>query len=230
MHDIDRTQLESDFESGMFEDEFGHSHEVHSHEVHAHEMGDTEAECPFDEAEEMALAAELLEITDEDELDQFLGKLMKKAAKAVGGIMRSPLGKSLGGILKGVAKRALPLAGTALGGVVGGPLGASLGSQLASTAGKAFGLEAEGMNAEDEQFEVARRFVRFAGAASGKAASTPSAAAPPAAARSAAMAAARSHAPGLLPGRSTGGGQPGPRGGRTGRWIRRGRQIVVLNC
>jgi hypothetical protein len=225
MHDIDRTQLESDFETGMFEGDFEHSHEVHSHE-----MGDGEAECPFDEAEEMALAAEFLEITDEDELDQFLGKLMKKAAKAVGGVMRSPLGKSLGGILKGVAKRALPLAGTALGGIVGGPLGASLGSNLASTAGKAFGLEAEGISSEDEQFEVARRFVWFAGGASGKAASMPSAASPPAAARSAAMAAARRHAPGLVPGRSANGPQPGPRGGRTGRWVRRGRQIIVLNC
>jgi hypothetical protein len=178
----------------------------------------------------MELAAELLEIADEDELDQFLGKLMKKAAKAVGGVMRSPLGRSLGGILKGVAKRALPLAGTALGGVVGGPLGSALGSQLASTAGKAFGLEAEGMTPEDEQFEVARKFVRFAGAAAGRAASTPPTAAAPPAARSAAVAAARRHAPGLLHTQGAGGSRPAGRGGRTGRWMRRGNHIIVLNC
>ncbi|MEJ5199355.1 MAG: hypothetical protein WHX53_10565, partial [Anaerolineae bacterium] len=42
------------------------------------------ADSPFSEVEEMELAAQLLEVTDEAELDQFIGKLFRKAAGAVG--------------------------------------------------------------------------------------------------------------------------------------------------
>ena len=67
------------------------------------------------ETEEMELAAELLEVRDEQELDRFLGNLIKKVGSAVGTVVRSPIGKAIGGILKGVLKRALPVAGGALG-------------------------------------------------------------------------------------------------------------------
>ena len=45
--------------------------------------GETSLESPFTEAEEMELAAELLEITSEEELDQFLGKLLKGAWRGI---------------------------------------------------------------------------------------------------------------------------------------------------
>src|SRR5271168_3643755 len=119
------------------------------------EFGETEwGGEVFSETEATELASELLEVTNEAELDRFLGDLISKAGKAFGSFIRSPIGKSLGGWLKGAAKQALPLAGGALGGVFGGPLGAKIGSGLASYAGGALGLEAE-MSQEDREFEGA---------------------------------------------------------------------------
>lgn len=65
----------------------------------------------FSEAEAMELAGELLEITNEAELDRFLGDLVSKAGRALGTVVRSPIGQAVGGWLKGAAKSALPLAG-----------------------------------------------------------------------------------------------------------------------
>ena len=127
-------------------------------------------------------------VTDEQELDQFLGKLISKVSRTAGSIIRSSAGKALGGILKGAAKKALPIAGRVGGNFFGGPAGGAIGGELASAVGRIFGLELEGMSGEDQEFEVARRFVRLAASAAQKAA----------AARSAVAAAARRHAPGLL--------------------------------
>ena len=70
----------------------------------------------------MELAAQLLEITSEEELDQFLGGLFKKVWRGV-----KKIGKPLGGLLKKVAKVALPIAGTAAGTFFGGPVGGMIG-------------------------------------------------------------------------------------------------------
>lgn len=224
MHNTDRTQLEASLdtlETNQFE--FPEEMEV---------AGDTAAESPFDEVEEMELASGVLEITDEAELDQFLGDLIKKAGRAAGRFVKSPVGRQLGGILKGAARQALPIAGKALGAWVGGPAGAAIGGQLASAAGRAFGLELEGLSPEDQEFEVARQFVRFAGAAAQRAALTSPTVDPRAAARAAVVAAARSHAPGLLrvAAATIPTGIPTAAGpaGRSGRWIRRGRKIILL--
>ena len=99
----------------------------------------------------------LLEVRDEAELDRFLGSIFKKAAKAVGGIVSSPIGKALGGVLKGVAQKALPLAGTAAGAFFGGPLGAQIGGEWAPAAGKAVGLELQELNQEDREYEGAKQ-------------------------------------------------------------------------
>src|SRR5262249_27179855 len=120
--------------------------------------GETGFEGPFSEAEEMQLASELLEIGSEAELEQFLGKLISGVGRV---FKRSPIGRALGGALKSVARGALPAAGAALGSVVPG-VGTAIGGTLASTAGRALGLELEGLSPEDREFEVARRFVRLA--------------------------------------------------------------------
>lgn len=222
MHDIDRTQLESeqDFE---FESEFG---EEVVEEIE-------ELESPFSEAEEMEMAADLLEVTDEAELDQFLGKLVGRAWGGIKKFARSRAGRAVGGVLKGVAKKALPVLGTAAGTFFGGPVGGAIGGKLASAAGRMFGLELEGLSQEDQEFEVARRFVRFAGAAAKKAAKAPPTADPAKVAKAATIAAARRHAPGLLSLRGVTQGcpstiTPGVKG-RSGRWIRRGRRIILLD-
>src|SRR5438309_2342335 len=75
----------------------------------------TQAESPFEEVDEMELAAGLLEVTDEAELDQWLGSLLSKARKAFGKVVSSPIGGYLRGILKGAVRHALPMVSGALG-------------------------------------------------------------------------------------------------------------------
>lgn len=226
MHDIDRTQSESEYEPEMDAleaDSFEFTEE-------AELSGGTEAESPFTEEQEMEMAAELLEITDEAELDQFLGKLLSRAWGGIKKFARSSIGRKLGGLLKGVAKKALPILGSAAGGFFGGPAGAAIGSKLATGAGGLFGLELEGMSAEDQEFEVARRVVRLAGAAANRAVSIPPTGEPLSAARAALTEAARRYAPGLLRGAAT---PPPPAVGvssRSGRWIRRGSKIILLGA
>ena len=151
------------------------------------------------ETDELELATELLAVTDERELDQFLGNLIRKIARSAGAAVRSPLGQAIGRGLKGIIRQTLPLAGTALGTLAGGPLGAAIGSGLATTAGRALGLELEGLSHEDQELEATKRFVRFASNAVRNAASAPASGDPADTATSAIAAAARSGAPGLLP-------------------------------
>jgi hypothetical protein len=187
-------------------------------------------EGPFDEVEEMELAAGLLEVTDEAELEQFLGNLIRRAGRAVGKFVSSPTGRALGGILKGAARKALPIASRALGTAIGGPAGSAISGQLTSTASRIFGLELEGLSPEDQEFEAARHFVRFAGSAVENAAEMPPNTPPQDAAKAAAVAAAQQHAPGLL--RAAGSAaKPRATGRRqSGRWVRRGRQIIIMDA
>jgi hypothetical protein len=165
----------------------------------------------FSETEEMELTAQMLEVSNEQELDQFLGDLINKAGRAIGGFVgqagraignfaQSPTGQAIGSALKGVAKQALPVAGGALGAYFGGPLGAQIGSGLANMAGQAFGLELEGLSPEDKEFEATKQFVKFAGETVKNALAAPLHADPATVAKAAAVEAARTHAPGLLNG------------------------------
>lgn len=186
----------------------------------------------YTEAEELEYAAELLEITDEAELDQFLGALIRRAGQAAGRFVRSDAGRALGGLLKNTVKKALPVVGRAVGGYFGGPSGAQLGARIAPMAGRIFGLELEGMSPEDQEFETARRIVRLAQTAASNLASLPQTHNPLHAARAAIAAAATRHAPGLIrsakhpidPDNAC------PRCGaaRSGHWRRHGRNIVVI--
>lgn len=219
MHDIDRTQLEYAGENPSFEEEFEFEGEY------------TAEGGVLTEADEYELASELLGVASEEELDQFLGSLIKRVGSAAGKFIRSPVGKAIGGALKGIAKKALPLAGSALGGAIGGPLGAKIGGGLANVAGKALGLEAESLTQEDQEFEGARQFVRVAANTINKAASAPPNADPRAVAQMAATQAVRQLAPGLL--RAAGGGAAAPgmgRGTASGRWVRRGSSIVIIGA
>jgi uncharacterized protein (DUF697 family) len=192
----------------------------------------------FSEADEMEFATELLEVMDEDELDQFLGKLIKKAGQTVGKVVKSPIGKSLGGIVKGIAKQALPLAGGALGSLIPIPgVGTAVGSALGSAVSKSLEMELEGMEPEDQEFEGARRFVRMVGDATKKAVSTVSQINPQTAAKSAVTTAVKKHAPGLLsllgefedmPALASTPTSAMMPTGNSGRWIRRGQKIVLL--
>lgn len=215
MHDIDRNQLEQ---------EAGTPFELER--AAPAPSASRGATSPFDEMQEFELATELLEVASEGELEQFLGKLLSRATRAAGAFVRSPTGKALGGILKGavkdVAKKALPVLGQGLGSYVAGGAGGKAGGALGAAAGQLLGLELEGLSQEDREFETARQLVRFAGAAARQAAVAP-AGSPRESARRAVAAAARAFAPGLLP-RLPGSALAWP---HAGRWVRRGRTIVI---
>jgi hypothetical protein len=218
MHDIDRTQLEGEMEFGEFEfEQFEFPGELQ--EV-------------FNEGEQMELAAELLEVRDEQELNHFLGDLIRKAAGVLGKGIKSPLGQQLGGILKSSAKnaalQAVPVISDAVGSRVGGRLGPSIAKGLTAFGTSALNQEYETLSHEDREFEGAKQFVQLAANTVKHATAAPPGADPRAVARSAIVKAAQMVAHGLL--QTTGGATASPRygvRGQSGVWYRRGNRIVL---
>lgn len=211
MHDLDRTLLETESSAAF---------------PYPGELGSAEFEGPLSPAQEMEFASQLLEVSNDRELEQFLGDVLKTVGGAVGRFASSDTGRAVGGLLKSAVKQALPAAGRAVGDWVS-PGGGDLGSQLATQAGQLLGLELEGLSAEDREFEVSRQLVRLASSAAEQASHAPPSTEPAAAARQAVTSAAREYAPGLLrqlPGRS-GGAFP-----RSGRWVRNGQTITLYGC
>ncbi len=219
MHNLDRTALELAGEMFEFEGE-----------------GEGEYEGggrPFSDAEAMELAAELLSVSSEQELDLFLGDLVKKAWSGIKKAASSPIGKVVVGGLRSIAKKALPMAGAALGNMIAPGVGGAIGSKLATAAGDAFGLELEGLSAEDREFEIAKQFVQLAGQAAQNAAQAPAGGSPVAIAKTAITDAAKKFAPGLVPALDRVGGAKAPSaagGATSGRWIARGHNIILINA
>jgi hypothetical protein len=178
------------------------------------------------EAEEVALAMELMAISSEAEMEQFLGNVFKSAWKGIKnvGSVVGKIAKPLGGALKSVAKTALPFVGSALGSFIPIPgVGTAVGGALGNALSNALELEYGELEQEEAEFEMARRFVRIAATAAQQAASAP----PPVDAMSAAnwavISAARQHVPGAdlqALGAST--------ERLSGRWFRQGANIIVV--
>jgi hypothetical protein len=211
MHDIDRALFESEAFGEGEQNEY-------------QEYGETSDS-------ELALASELLEVTTEAELDRFLGKLVSGAISAVRSFAGSDAGRAVGGVLKSAAKQALPQLGRAVGDVVAPGRGGAIGQRAGQwAAGRLeLGLQTEGLSAEDEEYEVARAFVRFANETARRAAQAPPTVPPQVAAQRAAVAAAQRHLPGLVGAQGAQGAAGGSRGSE-GRWIRRGNRIIVLDA
>ena len=168
MHDLDRQQLERFDETG-----YG--------EAFPQALG-----LELDEGQEMALASEFLEVTDEEELEGFLDDLFRRTATAARRIVNVP-----------TVRQALPAvtaAGRAL--LPGVPMAGAAAGMLADQLLKE---ELEGLSAEDREFEGARRFVRFANAALQHAARTPERVPPAVAAQVAVRDTARDLLPGIVP-------------------------------
>ena len=212
MHDIDLGGEAESFEAAGEEESF--------------------AEMQLDEAEETEMAAELLSVGSEAELEQFFGDLVKKVGSAIGSVVKPAGINFLTRTLKGLAKKALPQVGAAIGGLIGGPSGGRVGGALASQAGRAFGLELEGLSPEEAEYEMARQFCRFAADAAKNLVQKPSAANPAQAARSALVEAAKRHAPGLVPTLRTANGHAveAAAGAQSGRWVRRGNKLIVIGA
>jgi hypothetical protein len=210
MHDIDRALFESEAFGEGEQNEY-------------QEYGETSES-------ELALASELLEITTEAELDRFLGKLVSGAISAVRGFAGSDAGRAVGGVLKSAAKQALPQLGRVVGDAVSPGRGGGIGQRAGQwAAGRLeLGLQTEGLSAEDEEYEVARAFVRFADETARRAAQAPPTVPPQVAAQRAAVASAQRHLPGLVGAQGAAGG--GGSRGTEGRWIRRGNRIIVLDA
>ena len=231
MHNIDRTTNEYEFENafefegeGEFEFEF---------------EGEGEGEFEFEgelegEAYEMEMATELLGVSNEQELEQFLGKMFKKVTRGVSNFAKSGIGKSLIGGLKSIAKKALPVVGGIAGNFILPGAGGLIGNKLGSLASNMFELELEGLSNEDREFEVARRYVRFATDAARRASSAASTGAPAAAVvNSSLKQAAYNHAPGLLRRRGRGGyGQSNgiSQSRSAGTWRKQGNNIIVYGA
>jgi hypothetical protein len=176
-----------------------------------------------EEAELDGLAAELLDIQSEAELDEFLGRLITGAAGAARRLGRSDTGRALKGIAKRAARDALPVIGRGIGGLIS-PDAARGGATIGRGIGQAFGLEVDGLSPQDQQFEAARAYVRWVQGACRGASRMPTSLPPGVAAQRAAVSSARRYAPGLV--RLASGSPSRP---TSGRWIRRDGAIVLLD-
>jgi hypothetical protein len=210
-HDIDRTQVGYSSEVGPSAPYPGGG--VFNPDVHAN------------------LAADLLNVKSEQELEYFLGDVISGAANAVGKFISSPTGQALGSGLKDVARTLLPVAGQALGDYVGGATGGQIGQTLGSAVAGSFE-----MASEEQEWEAANTFVKIASDAAKKAAEMPQGGDPHAIAQKAIVEATKIHAPGLVP-HLTGEGHCGCASCRhheghhhrrhSGHWYRHGNRIVV---
>jgi hypothetical protein len=176
------------------------------------------------EEERMDIAADLMELEEEEEFENLLGDLISRGAQAAGKFIDSPTGQALGGALKDAAKSLLPVAGQAVGQYFGGPTGGQIGGALGTAA--ASQLEAE---AEEQEWEAANVFVRVAVDAVNNAANAPAGMHPQAVAQDAVVEAVRRHAPHLghmFSHHRRGSRSPSHRR-HSGRWARRGREIIL---
>jgi hypothetical protein len=206
MHDIDRTLREQEFGhelefSQEFEDEFNQEYNLETSEAFGQELlqemiqgnnpdMEYEEEGAMNENMEMELINELLTVSNEQELNQFVGGLIKRAAGAASNFAQSAAGRKVGNFLVNFGQRTLPALAARAGGLAGGalanqyakhtgdfinsahfktvgsPIGQQLGTKagnlIASTAKKVFNLEFEGLNPEDREYEIARSYVQFA--------------------------------------------------------------------
>jgi hypothetical protein len=215
MHDLDRQQLEKFQQPGVFgESTIG------------------ELSPQLSESQELELAAELLEVNSEEELEQFLGDLWARTKTAASQAYNSDAVQSAIPGLKAVGRAVLPKAASFLADRYAPGTGDIAGSGVQAAVDQWLKEELEGLSGEDREFETARRFVRFANAALQRAASMPDRVPPPVAVQIAISDAARDHLPGLVPflapmlgSTSRNGGSD--QGASTGRWVRQGSSIVI---
>lgn len=199
------------------------------------EMEQTEAPASYElageqqESYEAEMAGRLLEVSSEQELDRFLGSLLSRATSALS-LGNLDAGRALGGLLKSAAKQVLPRLGQTLGGYLS-PSGGQIGSRFGSFVGSQLGLELEGLSQEDREYEISRAFLRFANQAAQGAIASPPTVPPAQAALTAATSAAQQQLPGLLPliQQLTPPGAPVAGAGQSGRWVRRGTRIVLMD-
>ena len=135
-----------------------------------------DAGAALSEAEASELAVRLIDARSEAEFDHLLGVILTHAAARAGGSLPATLGSALGGLLKSIARQGLARRAPA----------------------QALGLELEGLDGIEREFEAALRFVRLAAEAARHAAEEPVIAPPRDGAQAALAAASDIYAPPLL--------------------------------
>jgi hypothetical protein len=188
MHDLDRTMQELDYDQeydgfeyddeadnyGEYDEEYDDSeyddeyddgeYDDQGEYEYEYEYGDEEGDVLFTEEEEMELAADLLSVGSEEELDQFIGKMFRKAGRRLRrfgrGIKR--VARKTGRVVKAIAKRALPIAGAVAGGIVGGPLGGKLGSAAGRAASRLAEYDGEADYYDQELAGIAKNLGKSA--------------------------------------------------------------------
>jgi hypothetical protein len=163
MHDIDSTRLEASPDYNELEDH----QEFTSPESQESNNGEGEEsfEMPMSEVEEEALAAELLGVSSEYEMEQFLGGLFRKIKRRLGGAAKflSQNAVPLAGALQGIAAKAIPSIAGAMGAAVPIPgLNAVVSSALTKATSNLLQSEMEDLEGEEQEFERSKRFVQFA--------------------------------------------------------------------
>ena len=219
MHDIDRNQTEFEYE-------------MENTPFQSYEMEESpyQSEEPvFNEVDEMQLTSDLMELNTEEEFENFLTDLIKKAAGAVGGYISSQTGQSLGSLLKGAARQLLPVVSQAVG--AGESESDEFEDEFEGDGSSTQEFESQEFESEEQEWEAATTFVKLAGEAAKIAAQAPPDAPPAVVADQAVTQAAQTHAPALLEPPPAGPAAPRMRHRRRqGRWIRRGNQIILLGA
>jgi hypothetical protein len=148
-------------------------------------------------AQEAEFAAQFMEISNEQEVEQFLGGIVNAVGRAVQGIrgaVNSPQGRALIDAVKPLARAALPSVAGAIGGAIVPGVGARVGRTLGTAASALFETETSGLGYEQEQYEIARRLVRLTAAAARDVATAPPGAPPELVGELGVIRAARRHA------------------------------------
>jgi hypothetical protein len=140
-----------------------------------HHFSDDDAGLALNEAEANEFAVRLLDAQSEADFDHLLGAILTHAAARADVPLSPAVGSALGGVLKSIARQGLGTQTTAL----------------------ALGLEFEGLDRAEREFEAALQFVRLAAEAARHAAEEPVSALPREAAHAALAAASDIYAPPL---------------------------------
>jgi hypothetical protein len=210
MHDLDRQQLEH-YEA---EGDFG-------------ESGEGPIGSELTETQELALAGEVLEISSEAELEEFLGDLWDRTKAAASNLYNSSAVQTALPYVKAVGAKVLPVAAGKLADAAWKGSGDYVKAGTGALIDQWLKDELEGLSAEDRELALARRYIRFAHDALLRAARTPERVPAPVAGQVAVRDAARSHIPGVVPFLpQLNGGSPADEPA-AGRWVRHGSTIVI---
>jgi hypothetical protein len=224
---------EGDFEYSDSEfDEMEHMDEF--------EMQDEWGPSTYETDNELALAEELLS-ADEQEMDQFLGGLLKKGLSGIGRFFKSP---RIQQVTQGLVNRIRPIAQSVLpdyGGAIGaqltqnlGPFGEQCGDYIGrqlgykgnNWIGNQFAQELQELAPEEQELEIAKRIIRTVKSTANNIAQEVKAGTPPSPAliNNVLNKAVKKHL-GAAPKKGN-----GSRIAASGRWVRRGNRIVLLGA